>query len=144
MQFKAVGLSSEEKLDIRINGKQVPIDYISRVFDKNGQNVYEGDTLPPFFLYVIDMNWETTGRKQPLVFGDNQLSVRIVPPPPGKGTTSFRFVDMVLGVQADDAGGVSNVDLNGYLDDFAVWSRVLNDREVKAIATAGKQGGRCA
>jgi len=25
------------------------------------------------------MNWEPIGRKQPLVFGDNQLTVRLVP-----------------------------------------------------------------
>ena len=25
------------------------------------------------------MNWETTGREQPLVFGDNELAVRLVP-----------------------------------------------------------------
>ena len=79
MQFKAVGLADEEKLEISINGTQVPIDYITRVQDKNGQNMYEGDPLPPFYLYIIDMNWETTGRQQPLVFGDNDLAVRLVP-----------------------------------------------------------------
>lgn len=77
MQFKAVGLADDEKLDIKINGTQVPIDYITRVQDKNGQNMYEGDPLPPFYLYIIDMNWETTGREQPLVFGDNELAVRL-------------------------------------------------------------------
>jgi len=76
MQFKAVGLASNEKLGILINDKQVPIDYITRVQDKNGQNLYEGDPLPPFYLYLVDMNWETTGRDQPLVFGDNKLAVR--------------------------------------------------------------------
>ena len=79
MQFKAIGMADNEKLEIQINGKQVPVEYITRVLDKNGQNVYEGDTLPPFYLYIIDMNWETTGRKQPLVFGDNSLTVRLVP-----------------------------------------------------------------
>jgi hypothetical protein len=79
MQFKAVGLASNEKLGILINDKQVPIDYITRVQDKNGQNLYEGDPLPPFYLYLVDMNWETTGRDQPLVFGDNKLAVRLVP-----------------------------------------------------------------
>ena len=140
MQFKAVGLADDEKLDIKINGKQVPIDYITRVLDKNGQNVFEGDTLPPFYLYIIDMNWETTGRKQPLVYGDNRLSVRLVPTEDGKFSTSFRFVDMVLGVQADDAMGVSSVDLNGYLDDFAVWSRTLSADEVRGIFDSGQQG----
>ena len=140
IQFKAVGLTGDESLEIQLNGKKVPIDYISRAFDQNGQNVYEGDTLSPFYVYVIDMNWETTGRKQPLVFGDNKLSVRLVPPKPGKGTTSFRFVDMVLGVQADDEGGVSPVDLNGYLDDFAVWSRVLTSAEIKKIVDNGQKG----
>ncbi len=79
MQFKAVGLASNEKLEILINSKQVPIDYITRVQDKNGQNLYEGDPLPPFYLYLVDMNWETTGRDQPLVFGDNKLAVHLVP-----------------------------------------------------------------
>ena len=79
MQFKAVGLASNEKLEILINDKQVPTDYITRVQDKNGQNLYEGDPLPPFYLYLVDMNWETTGRDQPLVFGDNKLAVRLVP-----------------------------------------------------------------
>ncbi len=79
MQFKAIGMADDEQLDIKINGEQVPAEYITHVLDKNGQNVYEGDPLPPFHLYVIDMNWETTGREQPLVFGDNRLSVRLVP-----------------------------------------------------------------
>ena len=140
MQFKAIGLSPDDRLKIRINDADVPIDYISRVHDKNGQNVYEGDTLPPFDLFVIDMNWETTGRKQPLIFGDNTLSVQLIP---AKGTTAlkpFRFVEMVLGVQADDRGGISNVDLNGSLDDFAAWSRILSDEEVQAVHTNGLRG----
>ena len=79
MQFKAVGLAEDEQLEIKINGNEVPIDYITRVQDKNGQNMFEGDPLPPFYLYLVDMNWETTGREQPLVFGDNELAVRLVP-----------------------------------------------------------------
>ena len=79
LQFKAVGLADDEKQDISINCQQVPIDYITRVHDSNGQNMYEGDPLPPFDLFVIDMNWETTGRAQPLVFGDNRLAVRLLP-----------------------------------------------------------------
>ena len=66
-------------LEISINGQEVPIDYITRVQDKNGQNMFEGDPLPPFYLYLVDMNWETTGREQPLVFGDNELAVKLVP-----------------------------------------------------------------
>jgi len=140
MQFKAIGLSRDDRLKIRINDADVPIDYISRVHDKNGQNVYEGDTLPPFDLFVIDMNWETTGRKQPLTFGDNTLSVQLIP---AKGATApkpFRFIEMVLGVQADDRGGISNVDLNGSLDDFAAWSRILSDEEIRAVHTNGLRG----
>ena len=140
MQFKVLGLAEEEKLDIRINGTQVPIDYITYVQDKNGQNIFEGDPLGPFHLYVIDMNWGTTGREQPLVYGDNRLSVRLIPSERGNVPESFHFVDMVLGVQADDAQGVSNVDLNGYLDDFAIWSRTLSVGEIKAIYDSGQQG----
>ncbi len=79
MQFKALGLAEGETLKIQINGADVPGEYVTRVFDKNGQNLYEGDSLPAFHLYVIDMNWETTGRKQPLVSGDNKLTVHLVP-----------------------------------------------------------------
>jgi len=140
MQFKAIGLAREDSLKIRINDVEVPVDYIIRVYDGNGQNVYEGDTLPPFDLYVIDMNWETTGRKQPLTFGDNTLSVQLVPRDSATAPRPFRFVEMVLGVQADDQGGISNVDLNGYLDDFAVWSRMLSDAEIRAIHKNGLQG----
>ena len=46
---------------------------------RNGQSVFEGDPLPEFHEYVIDLNWETTGRDQPLVFGDNELAVKLVP-----------------------------------------------------------------
>jgi hypothetical protein len=140
MQFKAIGLAEDDVLKIRINGVDVPVDYITRVYDKNGQNVYEGDTLPPFHLYVIDMNWETTGRKQPLVFGDNTLSVRLVPDEGATLPKPFRFVEMVLGVQADDQGGVSHVDLNGYLDDFAIWSRTLSDEEIEQAYENGLRG----
>jgi len=50
----------------------------------NGQNVYEGDPLSSFHEYTIDLNWETTGRRQPIVFGDNQLAVRLAPSPDKK------------------------------------------------------------
>jgi hypothetical protein len=140
IQFKAIGLAEDDVLKIRINGADVPIDYISRVCDKNGQNVYEGDTLPPFHLYVIDMNWETTGRKQPLVFGDNSLSVRLMPAAGATSAKPFRFIEMVLGVQADDQGGVSPVDLNGHLDDFAIWSRILSDKEIRQLHQHGSRG----
>jgi hypothetical protein len=140
IQFKAIGLSPDDSLEIRINDTKVPDDYISRVHDKNGQNVYEGDTLPAFDLYVIDTNWETTGRKQPLIFGDNQLSVRLLPSAGATKPQPFRFAEMVLGVQADDRDGISNVDLNGSLDDFAIWSRVLGDDEIKAVRANGLEG----
>ena len=63
MQFKVLGLAEEEKLEIRINGTEVPVDFITRAQDRNGQNVFEGDPLPPFHLYVIDMNWEPRERR---------------------------------------------------------------------------------
>ncbi|MBB74724.1 MAG: hypothetical protein CMJ75_09445, partial [Planctomycetaceae bacterium] len=139
LQFKAVGLADDEGLKIWINDQAVPIDYISRVHDKNGQNVYEGDTLPAFHLFVIDMNWQTTGRKQPLVFGDNVLKVKLDRKNGGRSSKSLRFKEMVLGVQADDQGGVSSVDLNGYLDDFAVWSRILTDQELRSVYQNGSR-----
>ena len=79
MQFKALGMAEDDRLEIRINDARVPIDYITRVFDKDGQSIYEGDPLPAFHEVTIDLNWATTGRKQPLVFGDNELAVRLLP-----------------------------------------------------------------
>ena len=79
MQFKVLGMDDAETLEIRINGADVPLDYITRVFDKDGQSIYEGDPLPAFNEYTIDLNWETSGRQQPLVFGDNELAVKLVP-----------------------------------------------------------------
>ena len=100
MQFKALGLAEEEKLEIQINGKQVPVDYITRVHDKNGQSLFEGDPLDPFHLYVIDMNWETTGRKQPLIFGDNQLTVRLAPSAAkAEGTVSIEELECYVYVR---------------------------------------------
>ena len=79
LQFKALGLAAADRLEIRINAAAVPIDFVTRVHDSNGQNVYEGDPLPPFEEYTIDLNWETAGCEQPLVFGDNTLTVRLIP-----------------------------------------------------------------
>ena len=79
IKFKVLGLAEGETLKIQINGADVPAEYVTRVFHKDGQNVHEGDPLPAFHLYEIDMNWEPAGRKQPMIFGDNQLTVRLVP-----------------------------------------------------------------
>ena len=106
MQFKAVGLADDEKLQIEINGAQVPIEYITRVQDKNGQNLYEGDPLAPFHLYIIDMNWETTGRKQPLVFGDNQLTVCLTPTAArAEGTVSVEELECYVYVRKPKPAG---------------------------------------
>ena len=124
-------------LKIRINDVAVPDDYISRVYDKDGQNLYESDTLPPFHLFVIDTNWATTNREQPLVFGYNTLTVQLIPAAETATAPLFRFLDMVLGVQADGQGGVSTVDLSGSVDDFAVWSRTLSDAELNRLYETG-------
>jgi hypothetical protein len=79
IKFKALGLTQGEVLKIQINGADIASEYITRVFDEDGQTVFEGDPLPPFYLYMIDTNWETTGRKLPLIFGDNQLTVCLAP-----------------------------------------------------------------
>ena len=79
MKFKVLGLAEDETLKMQINGADVPAEHITRVFDQDGQNVREGDPLPAFYLYTVDMNWKTAELKQPLVFGDNQLTVRLVP-----------------------------------------------------------------
>ena len=116
MQFKVIGLtdpggrgnvrSAGDRLEILINGAQVPPEYTTIVFDKhrddfrNGQSVFEGDVLPAFHEYVIDLNWETTGRKQPIVFGDNELTVRLMPPEQkGEGKVSVEELECYVYVR---------------------------------------------
>ena len=100
IQFKAIGLTEQDKLDIQINGHAVPLEYVTRVFDANGQSVFEGDPLPAFHQYVMDLNWESTGRSQPLVFGDNQLAVRLVPAKAsGDGTVSIEELECYVYVR---------------------------------------------
>ena len=115
-QFKVLGLtdpggrsnirSAGDRLETLINGAQVPPEYVTIVLDKhdkdlyNGQSVFEGDTLPAFHEYVIDMNWETTGRKQPIVFGDNELTVRLMPPEQkGEGKVSIEELECYVYVR---------------------------------------------
>ncbi len=77
LQFKAVGLSEDEALEIRLNGAPVPAEYITRFFAKDGQKESEGRELPAFYLYVIELNW-WGDQKPPVINGDNRLSVRLI------------------------------------------------------------------
>ncbi|MYC83486.1 MAG: hypothetical protein F4X19_15555 [Acidobacteria bacterium] len=75
LQFKAVGLAADESLEIALNGNPVPNPQITRHFDQDGQNRWEGKVLPAFHLYVLDLDG---GSPQPLlVHGDNRLEVRL-------------------------------------------------------------------
>jgi hypothetical protein len=76
LQFKAVGLSKDESLEIQINGSRVPGEHITRVLDPDGQNRWRGRVMAPFYLYIIDLNWE--GASPPIINGDNQLQVHLV------------------------------------------------------------------
>ena len=82
-----MGLSEDEALEIRLNGAPVPAEYITRFFDEDGQKKSEGRELPAFYLYVIELNW-WGDQKQPVINGDNRLSVRFIPAgaAEGKGT----------------------------------------------------------
>ena len=73
LQFKAVGLIEGESLEIKLNGSVVPDKQITRHLDADGQNKWQGKVLPPFHLYMIDLNGSP-----PLVNGDNQLTVRLI------------------------------------------------------------------
>jgi len=121
MQFKVLGLtdsgghrnvrSKGDRLEIRINDAVVPPEYVTIVYDKhpdefrNGQSVFEGDPLPEFHEYVIDLNWETTGRQQPLIFGDNILTVRLLPPEAEtKGEVSIEELECYVYVRKERSG----------------------------------------
>ena len=75
LQFKAVGLAADESLEIALNGNPVPSRQITRHFDKDGQNRWEGKVLPAHYLYIVDVD---SGSPQPLLtHGDNRLEVRL-------------------------------------------------------------------
>ncbi len=78
LQFKAVGLYRGEFLEIQLNGNRVSDEYVSRLANRDGQQKSEGRTLTAFCLYVIDLNWWGT-QKPPIINGDNELSVHLVP-----------------------------------------------------------------
>ena len=78
LQFKAVGLKEKEALEIKLNDTDVPVEFISRVFDEDGQTEIEGRVLEPFYLYVIDL---TGGIQKPLIVnGDNKLTIHLIRP----------------------------------------------------------------
>lgn len=75
LQFKAVGLAAEESLEIALNGNPVPNPQITRHFDQDGQNRWEGKVLPAYYLYIVDLD---SGSPKPrLTHGDNSLEVRL-------------------------------------------------------------------
>ena len=76
LQFKAIGLREDEDLDIRLNDIPVPGEYVTRIFDKDGQSEFEGVKLPAYHLFAVDLNWPAT--KPPILNGDNQLRVRLI------------------------------------------------------------------
>ena len=56
-------------------------------------------------------------------------------------TDGWDMQKMILGHQSDDIlGSPSSQDLDGFLDDFAMWTRGLNTQEVSEIYNAGLQG----
>ena len=76
LQFKAVGLAEGESLEIQLNGSLVPDQHITRHFDADGQNKWQGKVLPAFHLYIVDLNG--SAQNPPIVNGDNQLTVRMI------------------------------------------------------------------
>jgi hypothetical protein len=82
LQFKAVGLAENESLEIALNGHPVTNRQITRHFDQDGQNRWEGRVLPAFHLYILDPD---SGSPKPLLtFGDNRLEVRLTGNSSGK------------------------------------------------------------
>jgi hypothetical protein len=82
LQFKAVGLAADESLEIALNGNPVPNRLITRHYDQDGQNRWEGKVLPAFHLYTLDL--ESGSPKPLLTYGDNRLEVRLTGNSPGK------------------------------------------------------------
>jgi hypothetical protein len=76
LQFKAVGLRQDERLEILLNDAPVPAEYVTRVAFPDGQSELQGVKLPAFHLFAVDLNWAAP--KPPLIFGDNRITVRLV------------------------------------------------------------------
>ncbi len=76
LQFKAVGMAEDETLEIYLNGTAVPDNYITCLFDADGQNEWQGRELPAFYLYIIDLDWGMLA--PPIINGDNDLTVRLI------------------------------------------------------------------
>jgi len=77
LQFKAVGLGEDEALEIQLNGTVVPDNYILRQFYSEGQNEWQGRPLDAFYEYTIDLDWGMLA--PPIINGDNELTVRLLP-----------------------------------------------------------------
>lgn len=71
MQFRAIGLGTEDQLAVSINGHRVPDDSIRRTFDKDGLTALEGRPTGPFHLheFPLQQKW--------LKPGDNRLAVSL-------------------------------------------------------------------
>jgi len=77
LQFKAVGMSEDDVLEIQLNSTKVPNKSVTRIFIEDGQNKWQGRELPAFYSYVIDLD---RGMPNPFIInGDNQLTVSLIP-----------------------------------------------------------------
>jgi hypothetical protein len=83
LQFKALGLTKKEALEIQLNGIKVPSRYIIRKFDEDGQNEWQGRPLEAFCWYTIDLNWKSIDG--PIVYGDNEIRVQLTSSAAGRG-----------------------------------------------------------
>ena len=73
LQFKAVGLSESDSLEIQLNGATIPDIHVTRHYYAGGQNEWQGRELPAHWLYIVDLDY---GQQAPLLInGDNQLTV---------------------------------------------------------------------
>jgi len=77
LQFKAVGMTEDEALEIQLNGTVVPDNHTFRQFYSDGQNEWQGRPLDAFYEYKIDLDWRIMD--PPLINGDNELTVRLIP-----------------------------------------------------------------
>jgi len=77
VQFKAVDMTKKESLELSLNGTEIPQKRVTRRFQKTGQNEWQGRSLAPFYLYVIDLDEEVLAPA--MIKGDNELTVRLVP-----------------------------------------------------------------
>ena len=71
LEFKVVGMTEGDALEVRLNGQVISGERTSRSLDADGQSAEEGRPLPAFWLHRVPLG------SPPMKSGDNELCLRL-------------------------------------------------------------------